>query len=58
MGRKNNALPREERKNKMLVKHVINFSGHPLSQTVVDDLIRQECEIETLPVGVDLNESL
>lgn len=42
----------------MHIKHVINFSGHPLSKTVVDKLVEDGYEVETLSVGVDLNNSL
>lgn len=42
----------------MRILHIINLSGHPLSSTVVDRLIAEGCTVETISVGVDLNQSL
>lgn len=42
----------------MLIRNVINCSGHPLSKDVIKELEENGCVVETLSVGVDLKGSL
>ena len=41
-----------------MIKNVINLSGHPLSSTAISQLEDRGYEVETIPVGVDLNKSI